>query len=513
MERPADRFLRWALPTLGGLLVMAAYAFPLFMRGASLFAGDGDPGRHIRVGSYILETRSIPRVDLFSHTMQGEPFIPFEWLSEAIFAGFHMSAGLAGAAVLTALLFGGTVALVYLTMVRSGVSTFVAFLFAFVSMTLQAMHLHPRPHMFTTLLVAVFAFILLEARRDRRTGRLLLLPPLMAVWANLHGGFLVGFILLFMFAADSWLTWRGTRGESSPRYAMWITGVLGLCFLASLLTPAGLELWPHTTGYLKEDWLVDFTQEYMSPDFHDPLIKLFLVVLLLGTAVLALVRSRVDLLGLATWLLFTAFALHSGRNIPLFAVLALPWLATWTIALADQDTRPGRALDRFMEWTRRLSRTEATLTGWPIVAVGVVVLTAAALRPDRREVYSFSSEVFPVAAVESLLESDVELVGPVYNEFGWGGYLLYRAWPEIPVFIDGQTDFYGEELTQEYVRIRGLRPDWETLLDKHGVRWALIPVDAPLAQGLELHADWERVYSDSVAVAFVLEAASPASSK
>jgi hypothetical protein len=454
---------------------MAAYAFPLFMRGASLFAGDGDPGRHIRVGSYILETRSIPRVDLFSHTMQGEPFIPFEWLSEAIFAGFHMSAGLAGAAVLTALLFGGTVALVYLTMVRSGVPTFVAFLFAFVSMTLQAMHLHPRPHMFTTLLVAVFAFILLEARRDRRTGRLLLLPPLMAVWANLHGGFLVGFILLFMFAADSWLTWRGTRGESSPRYAMWITGVLGLCFLASLLSPARLELWPHTTGYLKEDWLVDFTQEYMSPNFHDPLIKL--------------------------------------RNIPLFAVLALPWLATWTIALADQDTRPGRALDRFMEWTRRLSRTEATLTGWPIVAVGVVVLTAAALRPDRREVYSFSSEVFPVAAVESLLESDVELVGPVYNEFGWGGYLLYRAWPEIPVFIDGQTDFYGEELTQEYVRIRGLRPDWETLLDKHGVRWALIPVDAPLAQGLELHADWERVYSDSVAVAFVLEAASPASSK
>jgi len=119
----------------------------------------------------------------------------------------------------------------------------------------------------------------------------------------------------------------------------------------------------------------------------------------------------------------------------------------------------------------------------------------------------------PVSAVETLLQSDFEPPGAIFNEFRWGGYLLYRAWPEIPVFIDGQTDFYGEELTQEYVRIRELRPDWEALLDKHGVRWALIPVDAPLAQGLELHAAWERVYSDSVAVAFVLEAASPASSK
>jgi hypothetical protein len=112
---------------------MAAYAFPLFVRGGSLFAGDGDPGRHIRVGSHILETRSIPTVDLFSHTMRGEPFIPFEWLSEVIFAGFHMFAGLAGVAVLTALLFGATVAVVYLTMARSGVPTFIAFLFAFTS--------------------------------------------------------------------------------------------------------------------------------------------------------------------------------------------------------------------------------------------------------------------------------------------------------------------------------------------------------------------------------------------
>ncbi len=503
MENRADRIIRWLLPTLGGVLVVAAYAFTLFLRAGSLFAGDGDPGRHIRVGTYILETRSIPHVDLFSHTMHGEPFIPFEWLSEVIFASFHVLGGLAGVAVLTALLFAATVGLVYLTMVRAGAPTLLALVFAFASLVLQAVHLHPRPHMFTTLLVAVFSFLLLEARRDRQMKRLLLLPPLMMIWANLHGGFLVGFILLFMFGIDAGLMWWRDRGARSAHYAGWIAGVTGLCLVASLLTPASWDLWPHATGYLREKWLVDFTQEYMSPNFHNHLLKFFLAALVLGTAVLAMLRSRIDLLGLATWILFSAFALHSGRNIPLFAVVALPWLAVWTVNLADQDARPGSARTRFMVWTRRLAGTESVIPGWPAVAFGVLVLTIVALQPDRRDVYRFSSEVFPVAAVEALLESEFELPGPVYNEFGWGGYLLYRAWPSIPVFIDGQTDFYGEELTREYVHIRGLMPDWEALLAKYSVRWAIIPPEVALSQALAMNSDWHSVYSDSTAVVWV----------
>ena len=510
MESRADRIIRWLVPTLGGVLVVAAYAFTLFLRAGSLFAGDGDPGRHIRVGTYILETRSIPHVDLFSHTKLGEPFIPFEWLSEVIFAGFHMLGGLAGVAVLTAILFAATVGLVYLTMVRAGAPTLLAFVFAFASLVLQAVHLHPRPHMFTTLLVAVFSFLLLEARRDGQMKRLLLLPPLMMIWANLHGGFLVGFILLFMFGIDAGLVWWRDQEARSARHAGWIAGVAGLCLVASLITPASWDLWPHATGYLREEWLVDFTQEYMSPDFHNHLLKFFLAALVLGTGVLAMLRSRVDLLGLATWILFSAFALHSGRNIPLFGVVALPWLAGWTANLADQDARPGSALTRFMGWARQLALTESVIPGWPAVSLGVVVLTIVALQPDRREVYRFSSDVFPVAAVEALLESDFQPPGPVYNEFGWGGYLLYRAWPEIPVFIDGQTDFYGEQLTREYVAIRALQTNWEQLLAKHMVTWALIPPEAPLAQGLELHPDWRLLYSDSTAVAFVRGTGAPA---
>lgn len=498
--RRAERLIAWLLPTLGGLLAIAAYWFTLFLRGGSLYAGDGDVGRHIRVGTDILLTKTIPRTDLYSHTMAGEPFVPYEWLSEIIYAGAHQLAGLAGVAVLTGLLFTGSVVIVYVTMVRWGLPSFLAFAFGFGSFLLQASHLLPRPHLFTTLFVAVFALILHEARRGAHVRRLLALPLLMALWANLHGGFLLGFIVLFLFAADAaWLAWRERDAAAAVRLR-WIGVTLVACFAASLATPAGLELWPHTTGYLRLDYLVATTQEYRSPDFHGALGRLFLVALLYGTCVLAWSRSKIELLGLATFVLFAAFALHSARNIPIFAVLCLPWMAAWTRdVLAGREA--GSRARRFLSWTERLDETTARLAGWPVALAAAGILTYLTLGSDHRAVFRWDEERYPVAAVEQL--ERIRGPGPVFNQFEWGGYLLYTAWPEVPVFIDGQTDFYGEDLTREYERIRELQPGWRDLLEKHAISWALVPPDAPIASGLELHPDWTLTYRDSTAVSFV----------
>ncbi|MBT8477655.1 MAG: hypothetical protein KJO06_01965, partial [Gemmatimonadetes bacterium] len=92
--------------------------------------------------------------------------------------------------------------------------------------------------------------------------------------------------------------------------------------------------------------------------------------------------------------------------------------------------------------------------------------------------------------------------GAVYNDFTWGGYLLY-AWPEVPVFIDGQTDFYGEELTREHQAIRFIKPGWQQLLRDRGIRWLLVPPDDPLAGALRLLDDWDLYYSDDTAAVYI----------
>ena len=274
------------------------------------------------------------------------------------------------------------------------------------------------------------------------------------------------------------------------------------CLAVSLLNPAGWELWPHTTGYLRGTYLLDFTQEYQSPDFHNTLLKSFLLTLMAGTIVLGLLRSRVDLLGLSLWVLFAAFALHSTRNIPLFAVVCVPWLAAWTCQLLRQEEESAGSFTRFWRWAGSMQRVDTMLPGWPVALVGLLLLTQVALAKDQRSRFEFSEEVFPVEAVAELQRSGFVPPGPVYNEFIWGGYLLY-AWPEVPVFIDGQTDFYGEELTREYRDIRFIQPGWKQLLQQRGVRWVMVPPEAPLSGALDLLPDWKLLHADSTAVVWL----------
>jgi hypothetical protein len=92
--------------------------------------------------------------------------------------------------------------------------------------------------------------------------------------------------------------------------------------------------------------------------------------------------------------------------------------------------------------------------------------------------------------------------GRMFNEFNWGGYILYRSWPKQQVFLDSQSDFYGEVLMKDYQKLATAQDDWEQLLRKYRVDWALIPVDWPLTRALETQG-WKIVYQDQTAVILV----------
>jgi hypothetical protein len=87
----------------------------------------------------------------------------------------------------------------------------------------------------------------------------------------------------------------------------------------------------------------------------------------------------------------------------------------------------------------------------------------------------------------------------MFNNFIWGGYLLYRLWPEERVFIDGQTDFYGEALTREYVQVMSVENGWQEILEKYDVSWVIVQSDKPLVPALQEELDWEVIYSDQTA--------------
>lgn len=491
-DSSAEAIARWVVPSLGSVIALGALVNALFLRRHLLFAGDGDVGRHIRVGRTILETEAIPRVDLFSHTRAGTPFVPYEWLSETITALVDHAAGLAGVAALSALLYMVAVFAIYRTSILLGVPRWLAAPGAILGLVLQSVHLLPRPHLFTTALAGLYMIVLVRFAVSGRSWHLAPLPILMLAWANLHGGFLVGFILIAAFLAGALLRSEEFREARAAVRPLLVT--LGLCALASLVNPAGIGLWGHVTGYLGIDFLVDITQEYQSVDFHQDYGRLFLVALLAGPALWMTGRVKVSWLGAGLYIFFAAAALHSARNIPLFTVAVLPWLGVWSREFLRAGGQRGSL------WLTRLNRLGSIDEQLrPGVATVAGLLAIAVVLGPEAEAYRFDQDRFPVRALAEL--GDATPDGPVFNDLAWGGYLLY-ARPDIPVFIDGQTDFYGENLSREYVTVIHGRPGWDRLLREHGVTWTLTSRDDPLNQLLALRDDWEEIYADELVRVF-----------
>ncbi len=111
--------------------------------------------------------------------------------------------------------------------------------------------------------------------------------------------------------------------------------------------------------------------------------------------------------------------------------------------------------------------------------------------PDRLD----ASE-FPVAAVDRARASG--LSGRIYNEFHWGGYILF-AWPEQKVFIDGQTDFYGEALLRDYAAVRELAPGWRDILDRWRIQIVMVPSQTSLTHELARDPGWVLWHCDPTA--------------
>ncbi|MEW6505686.1 MAG: hypothetical protein AB1457_17140 [Chloroflexota bacterium] len=478
----------WLLPRLSEML-FAAVLFGLTGIAPRLLNQDGDTGRHLAVGRTILATLQIPRLDIFSHTLSGQPLSPHEWLAQVVFALSERAFGLSGVTLVTALTLAAAFTLAYAEARRRSQMPILALGITLLGLAAASLHFLARPHVFT-ILFTILWLVLLERMREGRPLSPLWLGLVMLVWANTHGAFIAGFVIGAAFLAEAlWEDARRKPFRLSPfSRALLIGG--GLALAASLLNPVGVGVWRTAFDFLSSRYLVGHTQEYLPPNFQQATFYPFLVMI--GLSVWLVGNRRVSLplshrFLLAGW---TAMGLFSARNIPLYAVVALPILAQ---ALA-RVVHGGR----WEKFETAVAAVDARLRGVVWIPLSVIVLILSILFvPAVNQASRFDPRVFPVAAVDWVEQHPQS--GRMFNYFPWGGYLLYRLYPEYRVFIDGQTDFYGEALTREYETVITLAKGWEDVLGRHSVEWAIIPADEPLRVALQT-IGWQEVYADSTAV-------------
>ncbi len=499
------RALAYVLPSLSSLFFFLVF-FGALGLGPRMMNVDGDLGRHLTIGAYILDHRTIPLQDIFSHTMSGVELTPHEWLSQVLFALSYRWLGLNGPVYLAALVIALAISLSFRqALARSG-SVLAALILGILAMAASSLHWLTRPHVFTFLCLVLWG-IGLEGLRHGK-ARWYGLPLLMLLWANLHGAFVSGFLLWGLYGLGyCWERWIDPQPEKvfAPGFGRKFVLLGGVSFLATLVNPAGFKLWSTSLGYVGNSYLVGHTAEYFSPDFHNSSTWPFLLLLVLGLAFFGMAGRRRSAVDAAVFIAFAGMSLISTRNIPLFSLLSAPLLAVCGREVLEELSIHQRFFRYLTSLDGRITRVENSLRGvvWP--AVGLLLAWAAFSTGSNLDLQQkgnhFDPAVFPVKALDWLEKNPQN--GAMFNYFPWGGYILYREWPGLRVFIDGQTDFYGEALTREYERVLTVQDGWQETLAKYQVMWALVPPAEPLAKELKLNPAWRLVYQDPTAVLYV----------
>lgn len=506
----------YRLPRLEEVLFLALF-IGVVVNGPRLLNADGDLGRHLTIGTYILQNLIIPTRDIFSNTMLGQPLTPHEWLSQVIFALIYRLAGLNGVVLLCALLIATTFTLVYRQVLqRSGMALLSMILAVFAAVT-ASIHWLARPHLWTMLMVVLWVGELERLRHGDRRGWWRL-PLLMILWVNLHGAFIAGFAIWLIYGAG-WLWERWTEDKTVdlsnfPGIVRQFLTAGVVSFFASFINPSTWYVWSTSLGYIRNRYLVGHTAEYLPPDFHQVWAWPFLGLIVLSLLFLGLRRNRLhsgSIFLLAAW---SAMGLYSSRNIPIYAIIAVPILGEIAKSGLTQQVvafEEGGFHKFIRVFLTRIEHLEKTLQAvdssmraglWSattILLISSLLIGGTRLDLSRRGNF-FDPRVFPVDAVNWMQANP--LSGNGFNYFTWGGYLLYRLWPGERVFIDGQTDFYGESLTRQYEKVITVEDGWQEILHQYQVTWILMPGDSLLTRTLRNDSSWKVVYQDQTAVLF-----------
>jgi hypothetical protein len=503
------------LPSMADVAFLLPVMF-LFgrMDGVKTLLGDGDTGWHIRTGEWILTNHQIPATDLFSYTKQGQPWIAWEWLSEVVFAWLNARGGLALVLLVSVLLVGVTFVLLF-RLSRRKSNPVVAFLMLPLAIATSSVHWLARPHLFSLLFLVLFYSVLDEVRRgrDRIFGipRLALLPVGAILWANLHAGFFIGIILITCFAAGEVLklglaaeTSRLTQ-ERARAKAYSITAAA--CLLGSLLNPYFYHLHRHILQYVGDPYQSQHIAEFLSLSFHHPFALFFECLLGLSLAAALWNVAHGSYTEAVLVLVWGHLALLAARNLPLFAIVATPIVAAALDRFFDRlpacEVAPWlrRAAARFLRMLHQAGKME-TVPRWHLASAASVLILAALLyapAPPRIFRAEYDPATYPAAAIPVL---ERERPGRIFTTAEWGGYLIYRLYPGIRVFIDGRSDFYGGNFGQQYIDVIKAQYNWRKTLSDAGVDTILLPANAELCGALKEAGDWRLAYDDGVALVF-----------
>jgi hypothetical protein len=486
------------IPSIVDIIFICLFLLLALSAGKDLLS-DGDTGYHIRAGEYILETFSIPKDDIFSFITPPLPWTAHEWLSEVIMALVHKAFGLTGVVLFFSFIICLVYYLLYKMIKTDRDNIILATIIILLVLISSQIHWLARPHIFSLLLTLIW-YYLLDQYQYHHKNYLYVFPPIMLLWVNLHGGFLAGFILIGIYLFGNgvqYITAQDAEKDIHKKKAVFLLLITVACVFVSLINPYTYEILLFPFNLISNKFIMDHVSEFMSPNFHNLYAKPFEITLILTLFVLSVSKKVLNIIELMLMVLFVHMSLYSARYVPLFCIIIAPILMKQIGLLLEKSN--GKLVGFFKKRAENISEIDASTRGyfWPSAAILLVIVLAAGGIID----FKFDPESKPVAAVKFLEHESIK--GNMFDNDEFGDYIIYAAWPQYKVFVDGRSDMYGVDIIKEYLKVVRIKPGWDEVLKKYDVKWIIFDAHSALSLFLMERDEWKLIYADKVANIFV----------
>jgi hypothetical protein len=474
---------------------------------------------HMATGRVILETGSIPTVDSFSYTRNGEPFYNQSWLAQVLMYGLFRIGGIPLLIVVQAVMLAAAYGLLlHICLLRSNSLRLSAGFFMLLTLPASFDNWTIRPQTYAVPLFIIWLYML-QRWRLGRLGRLgwLWFPLLAVVWVNIHGSFVLGGALIgLVFVGEGLvrlisdrreeLAWadrpvgsaedvleRPERTQRPPLQHLFLAGAL--TGLAWLINPGGLQVITYVRNLLGNSAVTSLVTEWAPPTIRGINGTIFFLFVLAAIIILSYARNRPNPVDMLLFSAFLWLALGASRNVIWFIALATPFLVaqatTWRRAATQPEAFQGLPI---------LNGALVTLIGLMLLVTLPWVKPLLALPPD---VGNLLAPDTPVAAVDAM-QNDPQRPERIFHAMSYGSYLIWAA-PEQPVWADPRIELYPFEQWRDYQRLSAGR-DVEQVLDTYNIDGLLLSHEqqADLIEYIRNLSDgWILRYEDEYSSYFV----------
>jgi hypothetical protein len=480
--------------TSGQLIVAAALILTLCLivrRG-----GDPDIFWHLVTGQWMVDHHSLVTQDLFTFTVSGKPWIDGEYATEIVAYLVYRLGGL----TLVSLAFGAVTLIGFLLITRrvrsEPANPIITAVVIGIAGLAGAAVWGPRPQM-VTFAFACLELLWLDRYLRGKSRAIYWMPIVMVLWTNLHGGFIFGFVPIAVAVFVETVHWiRRADGDLHRRRTRMLVLVLLGCGCGAALNPHGFAIYPYAIQPQFSPAQQSFIAEWQSPNFH-VLGERALEGMLLLIPV-AFILRRPTLWDICMTLVVSVAALSAVRHAALFVAVETP-LLIWSFSAGWERAALGRRLRAELPaWERRLQWGAAAVLVLCIAGTGIFV------RATLADQSTATTTNFPVGAA-NWLAARPNIGTRMFNQYGWGGYLIYRFFPDPNrrVFSFGEASLLGNTVMQEVSDVETGNYDWAQIFMEYDINYVIDVPSAPEILALELDPGWTKVYDDGFAVIMV----------